>query len=198
MKAKNILILIIIYLSSNSWAKLIANNPKDSLNKNPKHLMEINYGLPFIGIPFPTNYGNSNNITTTTNTNHLGIRYEYYDNKNFSYGIEYTFAKQTSSIKNLDYKASQTKHRFLARVCFHSHPNKDLDFYLALGAGAKIVQIDDKQNLYEENNVAITKLIPVAVRIGGGARIAITKNFGVHLEAGLGGPLLQCGLSFRF
>jgi hypothetical protein len=175
-------------------------NAHDTLNvytqkTKLKHLISINYGWPYFDMPTKHSQGRVSNLY---NTNHIGIRYEFYETKIFSYGVEYTYAKQAVKDNNFGVSSSITKHRLLARASIHKYIADPFEVYAVFGLGLKYSKITDANYLFEENNKAIVKLLPISYRMGGGFKLFVTKHIGFHAEIGIGGPLLQGGLSVRF
>ena len=114
------------------------------------------------------------------------------------------------------------KQRALIKINFHFATTKYFDAYTTLGLGYKNVRekndvktndhlITDRTiDYYHEHkpvivfnptrNSAINNLLmyqPIAIRIGVGLRYYFIKNLGVGIEAGIGGPIIQGGLSLK-
>ena len=56
---------------------------------------------------------------------------------------------------------------------------------------------NDQINVNDLNN-SFLNILPVAFRLGIGLRYYFIENLGVCVEAGIGGPLVQAGLSEKF
>ncbi|MDF2451109.1 MAG: hypothetical protein K0S26_613, partial [Bacteroidota bacterium] len=152
-----------------------------------------------------------------TNLNHIGGRFEYMVNDIIGLGLEYTYASvtakyiETHSVYNYSTNQYETqndyytlgfnKQRVLGKINIHFATTKNLDPYATGGIGYKLTNvysnnIDDQEAV---NNVSNTmNIIPVAFRLGIGMRYYFIKNMGVGIEAGLGGPAVQIGLSGKF
>jgi hypothetical protein len=251
MKIRNRVVIIMICSIARVGNKLSANNPKDSLNKTPKHLIEIinflssfpffifvklinimlnfkihikhtlgfylllissimaqqvveagenmnprrhqislTYGLPFLGGALNGFVGARPNILNTSN--HIGLRYAYLFNKATCFEMEYTRA---SAFVNT--KVFFTKHRVLARASIQTYFSEVFNFFGALGWGIKYVTFSPESG-FTKNFRDNQNRIPFSIRAAGGIKVWLFKCIGLHTEVGLGGPLLQFGLHYRF
>jgi hypothetical protein len=183
------------------------------------------YGYPYIvGSYIKTVFNADKNNTTlgeasvvsVKNINHIGGKFEYMVNDIIGIGLEYSYAgvfmKYNSNYTEIEngvlitkrglFDASLTKQRILGKVNFHFETSKKLDSYATIGIGYK-TSILKSNNLDDALAVAVfnssfSNFIPVAIRMGAGLRFFFTKNIGLNIEAGIGGPLVQAGLSGKF
>ena len=184
-----------------------------------KIIIDPYYGYPYLfGKYIQTVIAESGENVGVTNINHLGIKAEYMVTKMIGIGVDYTYASviakytETNSVYNSNtglysnqtnnYTASITKQRILAKINIHFATSKYLDPYAVGGIGYKnsVVRsdnINDQQNVSDLNN-SILNAFPVSFRLGIGLRYYFIKNLGIAVEAGVGGPLIQGGLSLKF
>jgi hypothetical protein len=204
-KLKTILIvflLSIITLSSKSaHAQYVSKDYKDSVKKTiclnkSNTVIEAYYGYPYMGGLVLKASLDSFNVHIT-NYNHVGLRFEYLLMKDFGIGLEYTYAlvsvkyQQNTSV----YTASMSKQRFLGKVYFHFLEDANTDGYVTGGLGSSLTRIttNDPQNKVNEN----VTLFPLSIRAGIGFRHFFNETFGINGEAGIGGPLIQAGISIK-
>lgn len=87
------------------------------------------------------------------------------------------------------------KYRILAKMSYHFATSEHFDPYLTWGAGYKNTKIySNEPGEIRDVNV---NLVPLAFRAGIGMRYFFTDAFGVNAEVGLGGPIVQGGISFK-
>ncbi len=177
-----------LLLIGNTIAQQYAQQANE--DKLRRHQIGITYGVPFLGGALNGLVGPRLNIRSTTN--HIGLRYAYLFNESTCFELEYTSA--TGFVNN---KTFFTKHRALARVCFQSTFSEVFHFYCAWGSGLKWVSFSPK-NRFTEDFRTNQNRIPFTYRACGGIKVWLFKCIGLHTEFGLGGPLLQFGLHFRF
>jgi opacity protein-like surface antigen len=184
-----------------------------------KIIIDPYYGYPYLfGKYIETIIAESGENIGVTNTNHLGIKAEYMVTKMIGIGVDYTYAKVTGSYSETNsvynpslgtyanqtenYTASITKQRILAKINIHFATSKYLDPYAVGGIGYKnsIVRSDniDDQESVNELNTSILNAFPISFRLGIGLRYYFIKNLGIAVEAGIGGPIIQGGLSLKF
>ncbi len=160
-------------------------------NINPRrHQIGITYGLPFLGGALNGFVGVR--LFTRSTTNHIGLRYAYLFNSSTCFELEYTAA--TGFVNN---KTFFTKHRALARLCFQSTFSEVYHFYCAVGSGIKWVTFSPESG-FAKNFRDNQNRIPFSIRAAGGIKVWLFKCIGLHTEVGIGGPLLQFGLHYRF
>ena len=114
-------------------------------------------------------------------------------------GIEGTWASATVRYignNGLIYTAGVDKIRVLAKMSFHFATGEKVDPYLTWGLGYK------NTNVYTNEPSAVNdislNIVPIAFRVGIGMRYFFTDMIGVNAEVGLGGPMMQGGLSLKF
>jgi opacity protein-like surface antigen len=185
-----------------------------------KFIIDAYYGYPYLVGSYVnqlvTESGSSSSIDVT-NLNHLGGRFEYMLNNTIGLGFEYTYASvtakyaETYSMYNNStnqyedhtdmYKVGINKQRMLAKINIHFATSKYLDPYATAGIGYKKTNVYSNnindQDLVNEVYGALN-IVPVAFRMGIGMRYYFIKNMGIGIEAGIGGPAVQIGLSGKF
>lgn len=214
------LVSIILFGSSNLKAQ---DSDKKEETENcvgkGKFIMDAFYGYPyFVGkyVKTVVSQSGSGNINVT-NLNHLGFKFEYMLNKMIGLGLEYTYASvtakyvETNSVynnntnmyenQNFNYTVGINKQRLLAKINIHFATSKFLDPYATGGIGYKQTNvysnnINDQQSVNDVDNAL--NILPVAFRLGIGMRYYFIKNLGIGVEAGIGGPLIQAGISGKF
>ena len=160
-------------------------------------IVDAFYGYPYLAgailrSAFTNTEGNVRNL------NHLGAKAEYMVSEKIGLGIEFTYADASVSYRDSlyrTYEAGIKKYRILGKLNFHFATTESIDPYFTIGAGLKNTTIYD--NGSSANSISIN-LVPVAVRIGVGVRYFFTDVVGVNAEVGLGGPVMQAGVSFKF
>lgn len=160
-------------------------------------IVDAFYGYPYYnGVLLKALATNSSNIS---NTNHLGGKIEYMISDKIGLGVEATYADVSVNYvdsTNRTYKAGISKLRVLGKMNVHFATNEHVDPYFTVGIGVK------RTTFYDNNTTNGLKwsgnLVPVAIRIGVGVRYFFTDVVGINAEVGLGGPLVQGGLSFKF
>lgn len=191
----------------------------EELNPTPMrkddYVIEISYGYPFVPLREAEAFG-VNYLTNTTvykinrNTNHLCGRVDYQLNDEFSVGLEATYASTQfdyrrtysigtyTSITTVDssYSATVTKFRFLAKMAYHFNLSERFDAYGTLGFGYKQFTFSTADSYLSTTNL-LNDVLPLAVRGSVGGRFFVSPNFAVHVEGGVGGPMMQVGLSFK-
>ncbi len=180
------------------------------------YLIEVSYGYPFSPLQEARMFGvglinNTRAGKVARNTNHLCARLDYQLNSEVSVGLEFTYASmefdyfRTYSVYNGTYTmqydslygAKATKIRFLAKMGYHFNISDRLDAFATAGFGYKQFTYSSRDHYLTTNNF-VNEIIPVAVRASVGGRFFLNKNLALHVEGGIGGPIMQIGLSFRF
>ena len=129
--------------------------------------------------------------------NHLGGRIEYLLWSNIGLGVEYTYAAFSFKFQGSKTNYSLAvfkKQRVLAKFNFHFATSEKLDPYLTAGIGYSSTKLFSDEPDYIPETVNV---LPVALRVGIGLRYFFSDFIGMHIEAGLGGPLMQAGVSFK-
>ncbi|MES2395452.1 MAG: outer membrane beta-barrel protein [Bacteroidota bacterium] len=187
-------VIVLLLLNSNSFAQKGQSSSGNCVEEGTI-IIDAFYGYPYFnGAVLKALF--SNTVGNVRNTNHLGAKVEYMVTDEIGLGVEFTYAHASISYRDSLYRTSTaeiSKLRVLAKMNFHFATDANIDPYLTVGAGIK-------QNKFEGfNGVEWTgNLYPVAARIGVGLRYFFTDVVGVNAEVGLGGPLMQGGVSFRF
>lgn len=210
--------IIVLLIFSNSVITAQDNNKEDEkCVKQGKFILDAYYGYPYLFGSYikqiaTTNYSN----VQVTNLNHLGGKFEYMLNNIIGLGIDYTYASSVANYSETqsvyqnganvnvtsNYTAKIIKQRMLAKINIHFATSKYLDPYATGGIGYKnsLVSsnnINDQANVNDLNN-SFLNILPIAFRLGIGLRYYFLENIGVCVEAGIGGPLVQAGLSGKF
>lgn len=166
-------------------------------------LVDAFYGLPYInGALIKAAYSSDSlsNATGAHNYNHLGAKVEYMVTNKLGLGIEATYANATVDYINNSnlqhYTAGMRKTRILAKMNYHFATGTHIDPYITWGVGYKDTQIYTNEP-GTVRSVSVN-LLPIAVRTGIGVRYFFTDIIGINAEVGLGGPLVQGGLSLKF
>ncbi|MFO0355582.1 MAG: outer membrane beta-barrel protein [Sphingobacteriaceae bacterium] len=178
------------------------------------YLFEVAYGYPFMPIREEAYFGLNSNIRTAKmikNSNYLCLRSDYQLNEEYSVGLEFTYAQATyeyyrsyssafTGTSTITYKdslftAKATKIRFLVKMAYHFNISEKLDIYGTGGFGFKQFNLSTRDHYY--TSTTNNDIIPVAVRLSVGGRFFLTDNWAICAEGGIGGPLMQIGLSLK-
>lgn len=189
-------VLATVFLIPNSYAQKIQSSSGNCVEKGTI-IIDAFYGYPYYnGVILRALVNNT--IGNVHNTNHLGGKVEYMVNDNIGIGAEVTYADASVSYRDSLYRtytAGVSKLRVLAKMNFHFATDANIDPYCTVGAGIK-------QTTFYDNSTSGVEwtgnLIPVAFRMGVGLRYFFTDAIGVNAEVGLGGPMMQGGISFKF
>ncbi len=179
---------------------------------------------PYIG--FPTSNALYNNAEDANWTNYkvnggqlsFGGRFEYMIADDLGIGIDGNFVTCGYNYDNLDtmsiydpntgtysdsisaynYDYTAKRARVMVRINKHIVQTETVDAYIGIGAGYRFInrtwQRDGVDDLTQEE-----ALIPIACRLGIGARFYFTENIGAHIELGaLGGSVIQAGVAVKF
>lgn len=201
----------------NGVPKINKHKKTEELNPTPlkkdDYLFEVAYGYPFM--PLNDSYFMSNSSARTTkvlkNTNYLCLRSDYQLNDEYSVGLELTYAQAmyqynrsypaafngstTITYKDSLFEAKSTKLRFLVKMAYHFNISEKLDLYGTAGFGFKQFTVSTRDSYYSSTDNY--NVIPVAIRLSVGGRFFLTDNWAICAEGGLGGPLMQIGLSLK-
>ena len=183
-------------------------------------IIDAFYGYPYVlgnaikeAFKPSNNAVNNTNVISITNLNHIGAKFEYMVTEDIGLGLEYTFAavymnyynsntNTNGQIVNGYYDASLTKQRILGRVNFHYATTAHFDPYGSIGAGYKksVLKTNNPfdNELVDTFNAGILNAFPVSFRLGVGLRYFFNNNIGLNIEAGIGGPSVQGGLTVKF
>ena len=143
------------------------------------------------------------------NLNHICGKAEYMVTDKVSVGLEYTYAQVAFSYQDysnngtgivITYNDLIVKQRALITMGVHFGESDKFDPYLAFGVGYKGLNYRTSNPNANSLKDAIDayKAIPVAFRTAFGFRYFFTENIGANAEVGIGGPLLQAGVSLKF
>lgn len=164
--------------------------------------IDVYYGYPYLwGALVKNAYrdASSPDSISVFNLNHVGARFEYMVNDKVGLGVEYSYALVRVKFPGTGgrtYEAGLKKNRILAKMNVHFANSDNFDPYFCVGAGYSMI------NLYStdpaDNTDVNLSSVPVAFRLGLGFRYFFNDNFGLNAEVGLGGPLMQAGLTFKF
>lgn len=161
------------------------------------------------------------------NYNHIGIKLQKNVNTHLIRGLEYTYARldqhtnysaynYKQGLYVVDYKTTYTKHRVLFTTRLISSSKKGFQFFTEQGLGLKLMGengrlyvADFSRNTSTSSNSGIFAIgsrsndnlietIPIAFKVHLGTVFTISNLIGLTLSAGLGGPLLQAGISFNY
>ena len=183
--------------------------------KKDDYLLEFSYGYPFVPIREASFFGldvfsQTANRRTIKNTNHLCFRASYQLNDVYDFGLELTYAAQTIEYvrkfysqnnpmlppTDTMYQATVSKLRFLAKFGYHFNISDRFDAFGSAGFGFKQFNYSTRDSTLTTGSV-MNDILPVAVRISLGGRFFISKELAVHVEGGLGGPIMQVGLTYK-
>jgi opacity protein-like surface antigen len=203
MKTLRIIVLtlsLILFMNTDSYSqktRTISSNTGLCVNRYDI-IADVYYGYPYLmGILIKKVLADSLGLTTSRNYNHVGARVEYMVWDEVGLGLEYTralLAAKYQASNGQYYSALIIKQRILAKFNYHFSTTETLDPYLTAGIGYTITQVGSNQPGVKNEGVNI---IPVASRIGIGLRYFFTKSFAINVEVGLGGPLMQAGISYK-
>ncbi len=226
MKKNKTLILVIFTISilfaTKSYSQDTNDNSSGNCVEKGNFIVDAYYGYPYVmgtyvkSVFTTNNNGNNSSVESVRNWNHIGGKFEYMLNDEIGIGLEYTYAAvdinyyEDKSVlqnnqyvtKTFHYKATLYKQRALARINFHFATSEKFDPYATIGFGYKTSLLKsnnpDDQQTVNDFNTTFSNLFPISFRFGIGARYFFTKNFGINMEAGIGGPSIQGGVSVKF
>ena len=187
-------------MSTNSFAQNKGGSSGNCV-KQGDVIIDGFYGYPYLVGAVLKAAVNSTPQTSLTvhNFGTVGGKLEYMISDKVGIGAEFTYsnanAKYQDSINAPTYTAGVKKIRVLGRFNFHFATTSSIDPYFTIGMGYKNTSYYDNQPGYA---YTWPNLIPVAVRIGVGLHYYFTDFLGLNAELGIGGPMMQAGLSFKF
>ena len=164
-------------------------------------LIDAFYGFPYFnGTLLKAAYASDSVATNSTirNLNHLGGKVEYMVSDKIAIGLEFTYADvkiHYQGSNSLWYTGGIRKYRILGKMNYHFATTASIDPYLTWGAGYKNTKVYDDQPGTGPD--VVLNLVPVAFRVGIGMRYFFTDMIGVNADVGLGGPMMQAGLSLK-
>ena len=133
----------------------------------------------------------------------IGLRAEYMVTDKFGIGLEVSYAsgKRVYDYSQIDTAYTITgehnKLRVLPTFNFHFLDNETVDLYLALGVGMKDVNYiwsSTNNNDIDDLEFPTGK---ISSKLALGTRIFFTDNIGANFAFGIGGPLINGGLSIK-
>lgn len=164
-------------------------------------LIDAFYGFPYINGTLIKAAYSSDSIggsSVARNYNQFGAKVEYMVSDKIGIGMEGTYALATVDYRgsNLQtYRAGMSKYRILAKMSFHFATTEHIDPYITWGIGYKNTKVYSNEP-GDVREVSVN-LIPISFRTGIGMRYFFTDVIGVNVEAGIGGPIVQAGISVR-
>jgi hypothetical protein len=195
--------ITVILFFLNVFSQAFAGKDKDTTNnRNYQHQLSIAYGYVDYTVAFTSGKGSnrSRNIYYLEKriiANHILIQYEHKLNDNMNLGIEYSYGFLNATYEN-EKSVAFIKHRILLKGICNVPIGKIASVYVNAGIGIKVYQLHKNIKYPQDDFDYFQNILPITVRAGFGFRLNVTDKLGLHLEAGLGGPLVQGGLSFRF
>ncbi len=125
----------------------------------------------------------------------LGMMVTYADSK--MYYTEYGYGAG-GNYTLYSYHLSAPRFGVLGKINFHFHSRNKLDPYIGVAAGYKsFIMNYETADPYFHTETLWFEPIPLAVRFEFGAHYQLTKFIGLYATGGLGGPLLEGGMSIR-
>lgn len=201
----------------------VGSNVKAQAVEEGKVLVDayFGYGTLFNSL-FRTAYSGTDVDSKFTGLDAMGIRGEYLLADKFGIGIDFCYSSAkivdpyTVSIDNYDSNGNFTgttttsytqtfstkKIGVMATMNYHFLENDKVDAYGVFGIGYKnrsyAYDSTDPTSLTDQN-LGVGTLLPLAMRIGIGARYFFTDNIGLTINTGLGqGGWINGGLAFKF
>lgn len=160
-------------------------------------LIDAFYGYPYVAGALVKGLGNGS--SNLHNLNHLGGKVEYMVSDKIGLGAIFTYADThgdyQDSTGGMWYTAGIKKMRILGAMNFHFATTSSVDPYFVIGAGYKQTTFFDTS---PNGGSWAPNLLPVAIRVGVGMHYYFTDFMGINAEVGIGGPIMQGGLSFKF
>jgi opacity protein-like surface antigen len=169
------------------------------------YMLEVGYGFPYLA-EYETELGNSKYSPNAQTTNHIIGKLDYVVNEEISLGIDATYSQKTwnytSSYYDINtgnshdtsYSASVRKFRLVLKASYHFNISDRIDTYTSAGVGYKSIKVKTGSS----KEFTGQALIPISVRSSVGCRFFINPTLAAHVEIGLGGPIMQFGLTLKF
>lgn len=200
----------------NRGKKIIDRTPASPISKDDFYF-DISFGYPFMPLREAQAFGinlftNTQQKSIKRNTNHICARAEYQLNEELSVGLELTYASSeitylrsyapsysnsvTINYPDSTFNATANKIRFLAKTSYHFNISDKFDAYITGGFGFKKFTYSSR-DLYLTTSNLTNEILPVAIRASIGGRFFLNKNVAIHVEGGIGGPLMQMGLTYK-
>ena len=194
-----------------------------SLRVQAQSLFRVNVLLtPYLGYPNLLRMGLEINegIPSGTNVNYnglapSGLRLMYMVGDDISIGMDFIYTQASATYTKVDtsffnnqwnYVSNDyfiTKKRFRPQFRVNLHlgaldPNLDQYIGLAVGGNMRWRNVYINDSLVSSAPNALDFVIPVSFRICYGFQYFVNYNLALTGELGLGGPILQGGLTYRF
>lgn len=204
---------IIAFLLAFLISSLESYSQKVAVEKGQSQI-DVYYGFPnFYPTIIKQGYNNNFDLTRglrpdykVSNFNPIGIKYERMISNQIGIGLNLFYANSEIewSDANCNYKSSVARYRIALSYNYHFSTTVKFDPYFIAHIGYQYVNYEFDYN-YSINVTAPNRPtpdikfdVPFTVRAGIGFRYYLTKNLGVNLEAGIGGPLLTGGFALKF
>jgi hypothetical protein len=139
----------------------------------------------------------------------FGLRYDHLLTPGFSIGMDFYYVNKNTTGTVRDYTTGLTSdaefiiNRFRTQVRLAYHfpiSNPDFDVYLGGGIGmnaqSRKLFINGLEASREEQPNMLS--LPVSLRTYAGIRYSFSKHFGANAEIGIGGPIFNAGVHYRF
>lgn len=185
------------------------------LHKNDV-VIDVSGGFPFffgelLKTALVDSSGNSSGVKVVSSRSvpHLGIRIEKMVTNQIGLGMEATYADINVDFidsNNSSYSMGLSSQRYLFKLNYHidmyqmfnMDNSKYLDPYVTMGIGYRIYKVKAGSNstLSHYEDVLFSSL-PISLRTSIGLRYFFIPKAALTAELGLGGPLIQFGLSYK-
>lgn len=151
---------------------------------------------------------------TAKNLTFLGLNGEYLINNNTGLGVEYTRASCDFdySDNQKHYTGNFSKTRILLKYNHYNHDEfKKISTYYSFGAGCKLLQMQTNEPIQREYQFLVADFLLkmmgapnpkvqdpfsiLSIKAACGIRYFFNNHLGLNVELGLGGPLIQVGIS---
>lgn len=170
----------------------IAQRQKEQIEKAQRRLQDTTIYVKPGDISIDTYWGGpfllAEGIGATTH--HLGLKVDYMANKHLSFGPEISYAYAGAN------NIMISKLRVLGRINAHVTIKK-FDMYGTIGGGLRWVKTNYVNTGYTTGLEEVDYPLFIAWRMSIGARYFVSKRVAINMETGIGGPLVQAGISFK-
>lgn len=178
-----------------------------------KNYIQLSYAPSRTSIQFMDQRLNADNdsfqFDNHTKTGTFGFCYEHRLIPAFSIGLDvYYYQKNATGIMTevgtgIQSNVNIVENRLKTQIRFAYHlpiKNDHFDVYLggAIGSNASIRNLFVNGKQTEQRELPFSILSPIALRTYAGFRYSFTKHFGINAEVGIGGPIFNSGIHFRF
>jgi hypothetical protein len=155
--------------------------------------------------------------STASNLKFIGLNGEYLITETIGFGLEYTRASFDFNFKSdsqIVYNGNLDKTRVLAKFIYYNQNElKKVSTYYLFGAGCKFLTMTTNEPIKREEKFWFGDIMmelmgvrhpkthnPLSIltfKAAYGIRYFINNHLGVNVEFGLGGPLIQAGISVK-